>query len=652
MIPNPFEQAPIVWRPTPQWLEEANLTGFMRKQDITSLNSLRQRAAQDPAWFWDSVMEDLSWPFTEPYHTTLDLSDGIAWPRFFVGGQTNLALAAVDRHAVGSLADKVAVISHPELGAVKTWTYRQLYDQANQLAAQLLKIGVGLGDIVGVYLPMTGEAVVAMLALAKVGAIFLPVFSGYGADALRIRLEDANAKVLICADGMTRRGKSLPMKAIADQAASELNGQIEHIIVVQKTHQEVPWTLPRDLWWHDLVGGELVPDQTRIVDSETPLMVIYTSGTTGKPKGAVHTHTGFPVKCTQDLQHSFDFKASDILFWFTDMGWMMGPFMVYGGLITGATIVLYDGTPDWPDPQVLWRLLDEHRVTIFGISPTVIRALMVYGTEPLAPYTFDSLRILGSSGEPWNPDPWDWFFTHVGHQRCPIVNYSGGTEISGGILAASAVEAQKPCAFSGPIPGMAAVVLDDQGNAVTQQVGELAITVPWPGMTRGFLHDRERYLDSYWRRFPGVWVHGDFAYIDADGFWYILGRSDDTMKLAGKRVGPAEIESILVSHPQVAEAAAIGVPHPVKGEALVCFVVLLDPKPPAEELMHLVESSMGKALKPSKIIVVEELPKTRNGKVVRRAIKARYLGQPLGDISAIENLVALESIHSETSKDR
>ncbi len=643
MAQNIFENAPIVWQPTPEQLETANITRFMGRYGILSLNSLRDRAANDPAWFWDAVMKDMEWPFVTPYQEVLDVSDGIAWPKFFVGGRTNLALAAVDRHALGPNGDKIAVIAHPELGAVKTWTYRQLYDQANELAVKLRELNIGPGDVVGVYLPMMGEAVVAMIALAKIGAIFLPIFSGYGADALRIRLVDARAKVLICADGMTRRGRSINMKETVDIAIRDLS-QIAHIIVVQKTHQDVGWVPARDVWWQDLVLGETVADQTVAVESETPLMVIYTSGTTGKPKGAVHTHTGFPVKCTQDLQHSFDLKPQDKLFWYTDMGWMMGPFMVYGGLVTGSTIVLYDGTPDWPDPGVLWRIVDEHRVTVFGISPTVIRALMAYGTDPIKTYQLDSLRVLGSSGEPWNPDPWEWFFTQIGRKRCPIVNYSGGTEISGGILAASTVEPQKPCAFSGPIPGMAALVLNDQGTPVHERVGELALMQPWPGMTRGFLHDRERYLESYWSRFPGIWVHGDFAYIDGEGFWYILGRSDDTIKVAGKRVGPAEIESVLVSHPQVAEAAAIGVPHPVKGESLVCFVVLIEPTPPEEELVHLVESSMGKALKPAKVIRVQELPKTRNGKVVRRAIKAQYLGQPLGDVSAIENPGALAAI--------
>lgn len=638
---NYFDQVKVVWTPTAERVDSANITRFMKQHQLSSLDALRRRAEAEPDWFWGAVMTDLQWPFVTPYQEVLDRSHGAPWPQFFVGGQTNLALAAVDRHQEDGLGDKVAVIGHSESGVGKSWTYRELYRDANQMAASLLKLGVGQGTVVALYLPMIGEAVVAMLALAKIGAIFLPIFSGYGADAMRIRLEDAGASCVIAADGFTRRGRLVEMKAIVDEAVATLP-QVSTVIVVKKTDNAITWVPGRDRWWADLLTGE-VSDQTITLPADAPLMLLYTSGTTGKPKGAVHSHTGFPVKCTQDLQHSFDLRPDDVLFWFTDMGWMMGPFMVYGGLITGATIVLYDGTPDWPDASALWHIIAEHRVSMFGISPTVIRSLMTSGIEPLKGYDLTSLRILGSSGEPWNPEPWHWFFTHVGQTRCPIVNYSGGTEISGGILAASAVEPQKPCAFSGPIPGMAARVLNDQGDVVTETVGELALIGPWPGMTHGFWHDASRYLEAYWQRFEGIWVHGDFAYIDRDGFWYILGRSDDTIKVAGKRVGPAEVESILVSHPLVREAAAIGVPHPIKGESIVCFITAQDEVEP-EDLLGLVEKHLGKALRPSALLVVPELPKTRNGKIVRRALKAQYLGRPLGDVSAIENLGSLAAV--------
>ncbi len=640
---NYFEEVPIVWTPSPERVTSANITRFMTRHHLSTLQELRNRAEADPGWFWGRVMEDLEWPFPTPYREVLDVSQGAPWPKFFVGGETNVALAALDRHQDAGLGGKVAVIAHPESGDMKTWTYRELYDEANQVAARLRTLGVSKGTVVAVYLPMIGEAVVAMLALAKIGAIFLPIFSGYGADAVRIRLEDAGASIIICADGFTRRGRLVEMKTTVDEAIRTLP-TVRTVIVVKKTGHAVNWVADRDRWWTDLLTNEAVSDQTTTFAADTPLMILYTSGTTGKPKGALHSHTGFPVKCTQDLQHSFDLKSDDVLFWFTDMGWMMGPFMVYGGLVTGATIVLYDGTPDWPDASALWRIIAEHRVSLFGISPTVIRSLMAEGTEPLEGHDLTSLRVLGSSGEPWNPEPWQWFFTHVGRTHCPIVNYSGGTEISGGILAASAVEPQKPCAFSGPIPGMAARVLDEQGVPVSGSVGELAVMAPWPGMTHGFWHDKSRYLEAYWQKFEGVWVHGDFAYIDSDGFWYILGRSDDTIKIAGKRVGPAEVESILVGHRAVREAAAIGVPHPIKGESIVCFVTRTEAGIGEAELIALVEKHLGKALRPSKVIMVPELPKTRNGKIVRRALKAQYLGKPLGDVTAVENLPSLLAI--------
>ncbi len=640
---NYFDEVPIVWAPTAERVNAANITRFMTRHQIGTLKELRSRAEGDPSWFWGAVMEDLRWPFVTPYSEVLDMSQGKPWPRFFVGGQTNVAMAALDRHQQHDMAHKLAIIGHPESGAIKSWTYQDLYRDANRVAATLRSLGVDRGTVVGVYLPMIGEAVVAMLALAKIGAIFMPIFSGYGAEAMRIRLDDAGASVLICADGFTRRGRFVEMKTTVDEAIHD-SATVSTVIVVQKTGAKIDWVEGRDRWWSDLLQGESVSNQTTPLPADTPLMILYTSGTTGKPKGAVHSHTGFPVKCTQDLQHSFDLKPEDILFWFTDMGWMMGPFMVYGGLVTGCTIVLYDGTPDWPDPSALWRIIAQYGVSVFGISPTVIRSLMTVGTDPLQGHDLTSLRILGSSGEPWNPEPWRWFFTHVGQGRCPIVNYSGGTEISGGILAASAVEPQKPCAFSGPIPGMAARVLDDQGMPMSGDVGELALLGPWPGMTHGFWHDESRYLESYWNRFEGIWVHGDFAYIDQDGFWYILGRSDDTIKVAGKRVGPAEVESILVGHDAVREAAAIGVPHPVKGETIVCFVAPKHAAIEETELIALVEKHLGKALRPSKVVMVQELPKTRNGKIVRRALKAQYLGRPLGDVSAIENLESLAAI--------
>ncbi len=639
-----YRNEPVVWRPTEEIIRQSRLGQFLHEHGLADLDALRARAGSDPSWFWDAVIRMLDWPFITPYHTVLDTSRGPEWSQWFVGGTSNLALAALDRHVEDGLRDRTALIEETESGRVSTWTYGQLKAAADRLAYGFENMGIRMGDRIAIYLPMGAEAVIAMMAAAKIAAVVVPIFSGYGAPAMATRLNDCGAKAVVTADAFHRRGRVVAMKVEADSAVAQAPS-VTVQVVVRRLGVEVPMQKGRDWWWDDVLADS--PDSpypTRIVPAETPLMVIYTSGTTGKPKGAMHPHLGFPVKAVQDLWHAFDLRQDDVFFWYTDMGWMMGPWMVYGGLVTGCTLMLYDGTPDYPDAARLWDIIDRHRVSLFGISPTAIRGLMAHGDEPLKDKSLQSLRVLGSSGEPWNPDPWNWFFERVGHKRCPIINYSGGTEISGGILTAFATEPQKPCAFNGPVPGMVAEVVDEEGHPTENQVGELVLKAPWPGMTRGFWQNSDRYLDTYWRRWPGTWVHGDFAYVDPDGFWYILGRSDDTIKVAGKRLGPAEVESILVSHPEVVEAAAIGVPDDVKGERLICFVVTKGGNDLGVELREYVAQHMGRALRPAAVHVVDELPKTRNGKVVRRAIKASYLGIATGDLSSVENVGALERV--------
>jgi acetyl-CoA synthetase len=403
------------------------------------------------------------------------------------------------------------------------------------------------------------------------------------------------------------------------------------------------------VWWDAAVtsaSGE--PLETEATDANDPYMIIYTSGTTGRPKGALHVHGGFPIKAAVDLAHTFDLHAGDTLFWFTDMGWMMGPWAVAGAPMLGATLFIYEGTPDYPGPDRLWGLVERHRITHLGISPTLVRALMTHGDELPAAHDLSSLVVLGSTGEPWNPDPWQWLFTVVGGSRLPIVNYSGGTEISGGILGCTTITPIAPCSFSGPCPGMAADVVDGQGAPLRGEVGELVIRQPWPGMTQGFWHDRERYLEAYWSRLPGVWVHGDWARIDAGGFWYISGRSDDTIKVAGKRIGPAEVESAAVAHPLVVEALAVGVPDDLKGEAIALFAVVRENGEQGEALAsaigETVVAHLGKSFKPGAVHLVPSLPKTRNGKILRRLARAAYLGLDPGDVSSLEDPATLEPI--------
>lgn len=638
----------IVWYPPPDMIAKSHLQAFLNQYGIDSLEALRQRAAKDPAWFWDAVVKMLEWPFVEPYHTVMDVSQGIQWPKWFVGGTSNVALAALDRHIQDGRGSQCALIEETEPGRVRHLTYDDLRQAADRLAYGLEALGLSEQDRIALYLPMGAEAVIALMAAAKVACVVVPIFSGYGAPAVATRLSDSGAKLVITADGFTRRGRIVDMKQECDKAIDQA-ATVMHQIVVRRLGLTISMRRDRDRDWDEiLANAPACPYPTKVVASETPLMIIYTSGTTGRPKGAVHPHLGFPLKATQDLWHAFDLKPDDVFFWYTDMGWMMGPWMVYGGLVTGSTLVLYDGTPDFPNASRLWDMIERHQVTSFGISPTAIRGLMAHGDQPLTGHHLDSLRVLGSSGEPWNPDPWRWFFNKVGHGRCPIINYSGGTEISGGILSAFATEPQKPTAFNGPIPGMVAEVVDQTGQSTQNQVGELVIRAPWPGMTRGFWGGQDRYWDTYWSRWPDVWVHGDYAKIDADGFWYIVGRSDDTIKVAGKRLGPAEVESVLVSHPAVLEACAIGVPDEVKGESLVCFVVIKDKDNEAKGLPGLLQEyvaqHMGRALKPRDLFLVPELAKTRNGKVVRRAIKASYLGLQQQDLSAVENVEALEAV--------
>jgi acetyl-CoA synthetase len=629
----------------------------MNQQGLGSYDELMRRSTTDIAWFWEAVLRELDIQFYEPYSRVVDLSEGKPWAKWCVAGEMNIVHNMLDKYAGTKIDNQLAIKSEIEDGTTCTLSYKELREEVNKMAAALRGLGLGKGDAIGVFMPMVPEIVIAMLAIIKIGGIFLPLFSGFGASAIVSRLNDAEAKAMFTADGTYRRGKFCAMKPIADEAAAQVP-TLKRLITFTQAGE----------WQMENVGGTSVSggsppkgashieEPTERTSAEDPMMIIYTSGTTGKPKGAVHTHCGFPIKSAQDMWQGLDLHPDETLFWMTDMGWMMGPWEVFGTLLLGATMMLYDGAPDFPGPDRGWQLVDRHKVTALGISPTLIRALRRHGEDIVHRHDLSSLRKFASTGEPWNPDPWTWLFQNVGRGKLPIINYSGGTEISGGIVMGNVLTPMKPCAFSGPLPGMAADVVDENGKSIRGRVGELVIREPWIGMTRGFWKDRQRYFDTYWSRFPDVWVHGDWAAVDGDGLWYILGRSDDTIKIAGKRVGPAEVESILVAHPQVSEAAAVGVPDPIKGEALVCFCVLrkganrdLDSSTAlrtslAAELKANVARDLGKALAPRAVLFVGDIPKTRNAKVMRRIARAAYLGETLGDTSALENPGSLEEI--------
>jgi acetyl-CoA synthetase len=595
----------------------------MRRHGLATYRELVARSIDEPEWFWPAAIEDLGLEFVEPWSEVVDLSRGPEWATWFVGGKLNIAWNCVHRWR----GERVAAVFRGEDGARRELSFTELSDAVTRLAERLVELGVEPGDRVAIYLPMSPEVAIASHACAHIGAVQVPVFSGFAAPAVAQRLVDSGAKVAITAETSSRRGRTVPMHAILEEARREAPG-LEHVIVA-------PWeeevaSLP----------GTLEP---LAVDSEHPYLLTHTSGTTGKPKGVLHVQGGFLVSIARETAYQADAHADDVVHFATDMGWIMGPWTVVGCGAHGSTIVFAEGAPDWP-PDRLWHLVEEERVSILGCSPTLIRALIPHG-EPRT--DLSSLRTIVTTGEPWNPDPYRWLFEQVGGGRCPIINCSGGTEVGACFLSCSPAEPIKECSVGRPATAMAMDVVDVEGHSLagTGEVGELVCRKPFPGMTRGFWNDPERYLEAYWRRFPGVWTHGDWASVDEDGYWFLHGRSDDTLNIAGKRIGPAELESAAVAHPAVAEAAAVGVPHQVKGEVAWLFCVLAPGATASEEeVCALVAEALGKAFTPDRVLFVPGLPKTRSAKIVRRAVRATALGEDPGDMSSVENPDALEAI--------
>jgi acetyl-CoA synthetase len=640
------------WRPSPELLADSRLAGLMRRAGGLDLDALQARAVADPAWFWGRAAEDLGLAWQRQPSQVMDAAGGVEWTRWWRGGAFNYAEAAIVPRATAD-PDGEAIAWEGEDGAIVRVTNAELLDQVDRAARGFARLGIGQGDRVGIFLPMLPETVVAVLALGRLRAIYSPIFSGYGPPAVATRLQDCGARLLVTADGFYRRGSVVRLKEQADEAVARVSS-IERVVVVRRlgSDVDVPWMPDRDVGWDELVADEPSQDAAPTeTDPETPYMLIYTSGTTGRPKAAVHVHGGFPIKGAQDLAHTFDLRPGDGLFWFTDLGWMMGPWAISGALLLGARLVLYEGAPDHPGPDRLWSIVARHRVTHLGLSPTVVRALIPHGTEPVRAHDLAGLRVLGSTGEPWDPDSWWWYFREVGGSRCPVVNYSGGTEVSGGIVGCNVIRPIKPASFNGPCPGTAGDVADPSdpaGRPLRGEVGELVIRAPQPGMTRGFWNDPERYVEPYRRRFPGTWVHGDWAVIDDDGYWFIRGRSDDTLKVAGKRVGPAEVEAAATAHPAVVEAGAIGVPHAVKGETIVVVCTLKRGETADDDLRASISKrvveDLGKTLRPEAILIVDALPKTRSGKIMRRVIRAAYLGLDPGDLTALDDPRTVERI--------
>ena len=638
------------WNPTTDYIEGANVTRLARAHGLAGIDELRARSVQDTAWYWDAAATDLGLRFRTPYSRVLDLRNGVEHPDWFVDATLNIVDSCLLRWR-DEAPDRVAVVHEDEAGQIRELTFGQLATEVARAARGLRDLGIGAGDAVAIYLPMVPEAVIACYAVASLGAVLVPLFSGFASTAIASRLEDAKAKAVIVADTTTRRGRALPLLPQVKAALAQCPC-VRHVIVVPNGADHPPeYVGAQMVLWPQLVSLD-APLAPREVDAMHPLLLAYTSGTTGRPKGAVHTHAGFLVKTASEVAYSFDIKPRGVFSWVTDMGWIMGPLSVFGTHANGATLLLYEGSPDRPDTNRLWRLVERHGVTMLGVSPTLVRALRSADRDR-AP-NLSSVHVLGSTSEPWDPESYEWLARDVFGGRVPVINFSGGTEVGGSFLAPYPVEPIRSCSLGGPSLGMDVDVVDDTGRSVRGQVGELVCRQPWPSMTRGIWKDDERYLEAYWSRFPGIWTHGDFAMVDNDGQWFILGRSDDVMNVAGKRLAPAEVESVMITHPRVAEAAAVGVPDPVKGETVWAFWVTrsddgteIDDQTADQvgaDIAALVGRELGKPFTPSRVWRVAALPKTRSAKIMRRAIRAAALGVDPGDLSGAENPDAVSEI--------
>ncbi|WP_148629666.1 AMP-binding protein [Bacillus sp. E214] len=620
----------VAWIPDHRTISNLRLYKWIQELGFKDYDQFYAKSIEKPEWYWGEVEKELGFSWKTPYKKVMDLSNGIEFPDWYVGGTCNIVDSCIEKWIY---SDHHAIEYENELGQTKKISFPQLYGWVSRVAGGLLEQGIVRGDRITIYMPMIPETIVAILAAAKIGAVVSPVFSGFAEDALKTRVNAAGSKMIITAESYTRRGKKVDMLKTVTNVLDEMD-TLEKVVVVGETGMRGSFVS-----WTQIEATDSV-DTSAEMKSDDPFMLIYTSGTTGKPKGTVHTHTGFPIKSAIDARISMDVVKGDKLLWITDMGWMMGPFQLFASLMNGATIMLYDGVPDYPTANQIWKLVEKWKVTQLGISPTLIRSLMARADDSIGSHDLSSLKVFGSTGEPWNPDPWNWLFERIGKKKIPIINYSGGTEISGGILGNVLLKPIAPVTFNSPMPGMDITVLNSSGESVTNEVGELCIRAPWVGMTKGFWNEKERYLDTYWSTYKNTWVHGDW--VSTDGvFWEIKGRSDDTLNIAGKRVGPTEYESILIKHEDVIEAAAIGIPDELKGESCVCFAVLqTNVKGSTElenELMKLLGNQLGKALKPSAIYFVSDLPKTRNQKIMRRVIKSTFLNQDAGDLSSLVN---------------
>ena len=633
-----------IFHPPEEIVKNSNVKKWMDEHGIKSYDELLEKA-KDIEWFWGEMAKEVvNW--YEPPKKVLEWNP--PYSEWFVGAKYNIVHDALDKHIGTPRENKIAYYFEGEPGDTRKLTYKDLYREVNKLANALKQLGVKKGDRVGIYLPMIPELPIAMLACAKIGAIHSVVFSGFSALAFRDRINDCKAKVVITCDSFYRRGKTVPLKKQTDEALEDAPS-VEHCIVFKRTGEEIPWKEGRDLWWHEIVKDQPEECETEKMDANDPLFILYTSGTTGKPKGIVHRHGGYAVGVATTLKWVFDIKDDDIWWCAADIGWITGhSYIVYGPLILGATSVIYEGAPNYPNPDRWWEIIEKYKVTILYTSPTSIRLFMRYGEEWVKKHDLSSLRLLGSVGEPINPEAWVWYYKNIGNERCPIMDTWWQTETGHFMITPLPITPLKPGSATKPFPGIQAEVFNEEGEPITNAGGNLVILKPWPGMLKGFYGDPERYKKTYWSKYPNVYLAGDVARKDEDGYFWIQGRADDVLNVSGHRIGNAEVESALVSHEKVAEAAVIGKPHELKGECIVAYVVLKEGVEPSEELKselrEHVAKEMGKIARPDEIWFVSDLPKTRSGKIMRRVIRAKALGQDVGDISTLANPEAVEEI--------
>jgi acetyl-CoA synthetase len=648
-----MDTSQIIWKPTREYVESASVKGFMDQWGIKTYRDLYQKSIEDIKWFWPAAMDYLRVHWHRRYDTVLDLdgSKSFERARWFIGGRLSIAYNCLDRHAKDPQArNRLAFIWETEDGRTEKWTYLELYEAANQCANALKALGVRKGVTVGFYMPMIPELIVAFWACMKLGAPLIPVFSGFGAKPLAVRLADAKARVLLSADTGFYKTRPIPLKTTCDEAARQVPS-LKHIVVVKRREgAQIPWQPKRDIWWHELVPGHSTRYKTAVLDAEDLAMILYSSGTTGKPKGTLHRVAGVFAQVVKELGFHFDVKPDSRFYWITNIGWMMGPWEIMGVQHFGGCYLIYEGHPFYPNHERVLDMVGRHRLTHLGLSPTYSRSLKTKGEDWIEKYDLSSLRFLGSTGEPFDPESYMWVFQNIGRGRVPIINISGGTEMCGCLVSPSPLTPLKPCSVGMPGLGMAIGIADDQGRIMKTGKGHLVLLKPAPSLTRGFLGDWQRYIDTYfsWEKNPDVWYHGDYIRQDKQGQLTLHGRSDDTINVAGVRTGAGEIESALMDHEAVLESAVIGVPDKIKGSDIVCFVILKQGYQPSDELKaslaEQVTRVMGKNLKPRAVEIVPDLPRTRSMKIVRKAIRSKYLGRDPGDLASVENPGALDYI--------